>query len=75
MKKSNTSALKRVSFTMREEHIQMLSDLAEINLGASLSNEIRRLIYEEWNRQHDRLHKYGNATSVHPTQGTDIISV
>ena len=56
MKKSNTSTLKRVSFTMREEHIQMLSDLAEINLETtSLSHEIRRLIHDEWNRKCNRV--------------------
>lgn len=51
MTHTDKQKLKRISFTMHPKYIKMLSDLAEINAGSSMSHAVRRLIQDEHNKQ------------------------
>lgn len=51
MTHTDKQKLKRVSFTMHPMYIKMLSDLAQINAGDSLSHAVRRLIQDAYDEQ------------------------
>jgi hypothetical protein len=48
--KSQKEKTIRLSFTMKERYVAMLSDLAEKDAGSTMSHAVRRLITDEHER-------------------------